>query len=114
MHLQVFIKDKMIAELDFDPKTKIVENYKTYSDDIYFLPFGMHNRVSYMGLIDFLEFRCFPKTRQNVKKLLDALGIPEYDPIAITKRTYGRMYSDYMWLKYDYEDITYDDIKIRD
>lgn len=47
----------------------------------------------------FLESRCVPKGRYNLKDCLKELDIPQYDPLKIIKKTYGRIADDNEWLE---------------
>lgn len=114
MHMQVFIKEELIAEVDFDPLKKTVWNYKHYIDDVVWLPFGVCMDPDYDWVESFLESRCPPRKRMNIKELLHNWGLDIYDPLAIVQRTHGLMLGDYVWVKFDDEDITYSDIKVRD
>ncbi|MCD7820368.1 MAG: hypothetical protein LUH07_15185 [Lachnospiraceae bacterium] len=40
---------------------------------------------------EFLESRRFPKTRDHLRLVLSDLGLDFYDPLAIVKKTKGRM-----------------------
>lgn len=46
----------------------------------------------------FLEDRCFPRTRYNLKELLEEMDLPMYDPLLIIGKTKGRVYGDYQWI----------------
>ena len=51
---------------------------------------------------DFLAFladRCIPKTRKGLDYYLDAVGVPEYDPVLLVEKTQGRMAEDHKWLE---------------
>ena len=59
---------------------------------------------SYLSLLsqDFLAFladRCIPKTRKGLYYYLDAVGVPEYDPVLLVEKTQGRMAEDHKWLE---------------
>lgn len=114
MHMQVFIKDELIAEVDFDPIQQTVGEYKTYSKDVVWLPFGVCMNPDYGFVESFLESRCPPRERVNIKELLHNWGLDFYDPLAIVQKTYGRMLADYLWVKFDDDPVTYQDVKIRD
>ena len=91
-----------------------VENY---TDDLIERPFGVNENPSIQNFEDFLESRCFPKTRRNCKQLLRDLDVPYYSPILIVQKTHGRQYEDYSWIRFKGEErkIDYErDIKLRD
>ena len=46
----------------------------------------------------FLAERCIPRQRAGLREYLEALGLEEYDPIAILEKTNGRMAEDQQWL----------------
>ena len=48
---------------------------------------------------EFLESRCFPRTRDKMKLVLRDLGIPFYDPYLIIQKTEGRMAEDDFWIR---------------
>ena len=48
---------------------------------------------------EFVEGRCFPRTRDKMKIMLDALELPFYEPIMIIRKTEGRMAEDDFWIK---------------
>lgn len=47
----------------------------------------------------FLEARCIPRERAGLREYLEAIGVLEYDPIEIIKKTQGRMAEDQQWLE---------------
>ena len=47
----------------------------------------------------FLEERCVPRQRAGLREYLEALGLEEYDPLAIVQRTQGRMAEDDQWME---------------
>ncbi len=112
--MQVFIKERLIAEVDFDPLKKTAENYKTYIDDVVWLPFGSCKNPDYEFVKSFLESRCPPRERMDIKDLLKNWGLDVYDPLSIVQQTYGRMFCDYLWIKFDNDPVQYSDIKIRE
>ena len=42
----------------------------------------------------FLESRCVPRERDGLQYYLEELGLDEYDPLAIIRKTQGRMAED--------------------
>ena len=49
--------------------------------------------------LEFLESRCFPKSRDKMKLVLKDLRLPFYDPIMIIEKTEGRMAEDDFWIR---------------
>lgn len=59
----------------------------------------------------FFESRCFPRTRDNVQKLLQDLGLEYYDPYLICLKTNGRMTNDHFWIRFKGDKRKYEDFK---
>lgn len=93
-----------------------IENYEG-SKNIYLMPIARaesHYVVTFKEVLAFLESRCVPRTRFGIDALLrKSLNLSEYDPYVIAKHTHGVKYTDFIWLQFGEERITYDDIKIR-
>lgn len=60
--------------------------------------FGNNPLPSWEDFQRFLEERCVPRQRAGLREYLEALGLDEYDPLAIIEKTGGRMAEDQQWL----------------
>ena len=65
--------------------------------------FGEKSIPSWDDLEHFLEERCVPRERSGIRGYLDAIGVLEYDPLEIIRKTRGCMAEDQQWL--DLEEI---------
>ena len=72
---------------------------RNYISNPLYRAFGINTEPSYEDYLDFLESRCFPRTRDKMKLQLKELDIPFYDPVMIIEKTEGRMAGDEFWLK---------------
>lgn len=79
--------------IDVDALNRKV-SFKNYTNNLLLRAFGNKELVTYEEYESFLESRCFPKTRDNIKIQLDSLGVPFYDPLSIIEKTHGRMEDD--------------------
>lgn len=62
-------------------------------------------------ILDFLKSRCFEETRPDKREILEMLGLSEYNPLEITKKTHGRLYHyDTMWIRWEGETLTWEDV----
>lgn len=61
--------------------------------------FGKNVLPSWADLESFLEERCIPRQRAGLREYLETLGLDEYDPLAIIKKTKGRMAEDDQWME---------------
>lgn len=85
---------------DYQKQTIQIENH---TDDILHLAFGVNQHPSWEDFESFLEDRCPPRTRQNIKEILESLDLQYYDPIAICAKTEGRTAEDNSWMDIDWE-----------
>lgn len=75
---------------------------QNYTKDILHRAFGVNEAPTWEDFHVFLQDRCFPKTRGNVKTVLAGLGLQDYDPLQIVEKTNGRTAEDDLWLKFQY------------
>ncbi len=75
---------------------------QNYTKDILHRAFGVKEDPTWEDFHVFLQDRCFPETRGNVKALLAGLGLQDYDPLQIVEKTNGRTAEDDLWLKFQY------------
>ena len=75
---------------------------QNYTKDILHRAFGIKEDPTWEDFYVFLQDRCFPKTRGNVKTVLAGLGLQDYDPLQIVEKTKGRTAEDDLWLKFQY------------
>lgn len=97
LRLWYMYKNRKCTLIDVDEINQKLR-VKNYVNNILFRAFGANNNPSYKDYEDFLESRCFPKTRDKMKIQLEALGIPFYDTMLIIEKTQGRMAEDDFWI----------------
>lgn len=81
---------------DFTDQTLQVRNDTT---DWVKTAFGKKSLPTWSDFLAFLEERCVPKGRAGLQEYLFGIGLDEYDPLEIVRRTEGRMAEDQQWLK---------------
>lgn len=87
---------KIIA--DFTDETLSVENT---TENIVKTAFGKNEVPTWEDLLSFLEERCLPKSRSGIREYLETIGVEEYNPIEIIKKTAGRMAEDNQWIEWE-------------
>lgn len=103
-------KDNVAAHIDVNLDTKEIvcvqiDQLRSHS------VFGKRpHTVEYLN--EFLEERCVPRTRYNIKELLADWGLQEYNPLDICKRTHGVMSADDLWIRFEGEDLKYKDVAV--
>ncbi len=85
---------KIIA--DYTDETLSVENTTGH---IVKTAFGKNEVPTWKDFQNFLEERCVPRSRSGIREYLEAIGVEEYNPIEIIKKTSGRMAEDNQWIK---------------
>lgn len=106
-------KDKLVTRIDFSFSSEEVK-ITNYIDDILILPFGIVESPTFKQFREFLESRCFPRTRYNAKQLLTHLGLQCYEPFDIIRKTHGVQNEDTCWIRFEGENLVYNDVKFRD
>ena len=69
------------------------------TDQLVKTAFGTNELPTWEDFESFLEERCVPRERSGLREYLEALGLEEYDPLAIVRKTQGRMAEDDQWLE---------------
>ena len=72
---------------------------RNYVDNLMFRAFGNIEEPDYQMYTEFLESRCFPRSRDKMKLILKDLDLPFYDPFMIIEKTEGRMAEDDFWIR---------------
>ena len=78
-------------EVDYRNNSVKIENYSDFPLE---LAFGVNKHPTMEDFEEFLESRCFPRTRDGMKLHLRELGLDYYDPYEICKKTKGRLEGD--------------------
>ena len=84
--------------IDIDETERTV-HIKNYIDNPQLRAFGINDDPAFEDYEEFIESRCFPRSRDKLKLELNRLGIPFYDPVLIIEKTEGRMAEDHFWIK---------------
>lgn len=102
MKINFYNNDILETTIYADYKNKKVR-IENHTNDWLHLAFGVKKNPTWKDYEDFLEDRCPPRTRANIKEVLESLGLQHYDPISICEKTSGRTAEDNSWMDFDYE-----------
>lgn len=97
MRMNYMWHDQLSTEIEADYINKTVKIIN-HTDDNMKRAFGINEHPTWKDFEIFLEDRCMPKTRANIKEYLDEIGVQCYDPILIIEKSKGRMAEDYNWI----------------
>ena len=98
LQLQFYHGDSLCTTILADETAEkvLIENHT--SDPLY-TAFGVNNNPDWQDYRSFLEERCIPKSRAGLQEYLNAIGVDEYHPLEIIRKTKGRMAEDQSWLE---------------
>lgn len=111
--INYYNEDKLCSKIYANLETREV-SVRNFTDNNIEKAFGLNEYPIWSDFEAFLERRCFPKDRQNIKLELKKLGLNEYNPLEICKATGGRNYKDNQWMNFDEEESGLDDSYERD
>lgn len=98
LRLYYMHNDMVCTIIDVDEQKQKVRIFN-YTANLMYRAFGRNTEPDFKDYEEFLESRCFPRTRDKIKLELKKLDIPFYDPILIIEKTEGRMADDDFWIK---------------
>ena len=98
LQLQFYHGDSLCTTILADETAEkvLIENHT--SDPLY-TAFGVNENPDWQDYQNFLEERCIPKSRAGLQEYLNAIGVDEYNPLEIIRKTKGRMAEDQSWLE---------------
>lgn len=88
-----------LCTLIYADKTEKDIRAENYTEDFVKTAFGRKEHPTWADLEEFLEERCVPRDRAGLREYLEALGVEEYDPLAVILKTKGRMAEDDQWME---------------
>ena len=98
MRLWYMFKREKCAVIDVDERGRRVKLHN-FTNDFIKRPFGRLENPTFEQYEDFLESRCFPRSRDKMKLVLQDLDLPFYEPLMIIEKTQGKMAEDDFWIK---------------
>ena len=69
----------MCTIIDVDERSRKVKLHN-YAENLFYRAFGCVEKPTYEQYEKFLESRCFPRTRDKMKLMLEHFDLPFYDP----------------------------------
>ena len=112
MQFEIMNTDEVIASVRYAYATKElrIENYGEH-----FMDKNILNGVSAVeDLCDWFETRCFLRSRSDADFHLNALGLTEYSPYNIVRKTNGALFEDNYWIRWaDQTHLAWSDVNPR-
>lgn len=98
MRLWYMYCNEICTVIDVEESSRKIKIYN-YTNHPLMRAFGKIEKPTFEQYEEFLESRCFPRTRDKMKLILRDLDLPFYDPLMIIEKTEGRMAEDDFWIK---------------
>ena len=105
--ISAFWKDELTAVVNISNNEVFIKKFTDNPTKQFFLAF---DKIDIPKLSELLEARCWERGRTDIMELLNKIGLDEYDPIEIVKRTFGVSYNDCIWFKFHDNNITWSKI----
>ena len=98
MRLWYMCQNEVCTIIDVEESMRKLKIYN-YTNNPLMRAFGKIEKPTFEQYEQFLESRCFPRTRDKMKLMLKELDLPFYDPFMIIEKTEGRMADDEFWIR---------------
>ena len=98
MRLWYMCGNDICTIIDVDESSQLVQIYN-YTNRYQYRAFGREEHPTFEQYEEFLESRCFPRSRDKMKWVLREMDLPFYEPLLIIEKTGGRMAEDNFWIK---------------
>ena len=106
---EVYWKDEITARVYVRKKDVIISRYTDNPGKQLFA----EKKMTRYQLGKIFELRCWEKGRSDIGEILEYLGLSEYNPYEIVKKTHGVSYNDFIWFRFPGEKITSKDVLVR-
>lgn len=107
---EVYWKDDITARVYVRGKNVTVSKYTENPGKQLFAD----KKMTRYQLGKIFEMRCWEKGRADINETLENLGLKEYNPYEIVRKTHGVSYNDYIWFRFPGEQLTSKDVLVRD
>ena len=111
-HFVIMNKDNPILDVKYDLTTA---ESKWLGEKHIKIPRGMFpENITVKSISAFCESRQPPRTRVDINRILrEKYDMREYLPMQMCKKSHGITMADFLWMKFDDEDITYENVRVR-
>lgn len=107
---EVYWKDEITARVYVRRSEVIVSRFVEHPLKQIFA----QNRMTRNQLNQIFELRCWDRNRPDLHRLLRGIGLDEFNPQKIVRRTHGVMWNDYIWFRFPGEKLTCKDVMVRE
>ncbi len=111
MIYHVYNADTPVADVYTDNGNEVTKIDKLVPDGI-MQPFSGDD-ASTLRFYNFLKSRCYEDGRADLPEILEVMGLSWNSPYDFCRKTHGVTWEDFFWIRYDGEDITWEDVRVR-
>ena len=98
LKLSYYNGDTLCTTILADPNDQTL-CFENYTDRVLKTAFGNNHAPTWADFQFFLAERCIPRSRAGLREYLETIGVEEYDPLEIIRKTEGRMAEDQQWIR---------------
>lgn len=102
MIINYYNNQKLCTKINVNEKEKTL-TIENFTESPIERAFGINENPTWQDFEEFLESRCFPRNRHHIQLNLKELGLSEYNPMEICKKTNGRHSKDQQWMEFEEE-----------
>lgn len=102
-----FWRDEVTAIVKIEKNTAHIERLTNDPMKQFFPPIDSMNLAA---LSELFETRCWDRGRADIDDILHHLGLKEYEPMEIVKRTFGVSYNDCKWFKFEPNNLQWENV----
>jgi len=95
----VFYNTELVSDVHVEPTKVRVRRYTLNPGKQIFYA----DEIPRYKLGEILELRCWDKNRVDIADCLNKIGLSQYNPYEICKRTHGITFADRIWFRYEGE-----------
>lgn len=103
---EVLNKDFVVSKVTIRDGRVDIERF---TDNPVLQPFGMEN-ITVAKVNEYLESRCFDPKRADADKLMKSIHVKYYNPLEIIRKTHGRIWDDFTWIRFPGESLVWEDV----
>lgn len=106
---EVYWKDEITARVYINANEVLVSRFTDNPGKQLFA----QKKMTRYQLGKILELRCWEKERADIGEILRNLGLNEYNPYEIVRKTHGVSYNDFIWFRFPGEKLTSKEVLVR-
>lgn len=107
LFMETYWKNEKTATVRLDDKYAYITRYSQHPAKQIFYA----DKISRFEFGSILQDRCWDENRPDLKQLLAHIGLKDFNPYEICRRTHGKMEQDSIWFRFPGEMLTYEEVK---